>query len=74
MLGEALRAQTAVERLDERILDWFARFDELQLHVVVGGPLIKHAAGKLGAVVSENYSRRVTAYSQPLQPSQTPSQ
>jgi hypothetical protein len=51
LLIEALLAQAAVERFDERILNRFARFDELQLHLALAGPYIHHPTGKLRAVV-----------------------
>jgi hypothetical protein len=57
VLVEALLAQARVETLDVRVLDRLSRFDELQPHAMLVGPLIEHPAAQLGTVIGLNHQR-----------------
>ena len=48
---EALVAKTAVEALDEGVLDGLAGVDELQLDLLLIGPVIEHPARQFRSVV-----------------------
>ena len=48
VLVEAFLAQPLIEALDVRVLDRLARFDELQPHAMIIGPLVEHPAAQFG--------------------------
>jgi hypothetical protein len=47
-------AQAAVERLDEALLLWFARFNAMPIHAVIASPLQDRATGELCAVITDD--------------------
>ena len=51
VLVEAFLAQPRIEALDVRVLDRLARFDELQPHAVIIGPLVEHPAAQFRTIV-----------------------
>jgi hypothetical protein len=46
--------------LDGRILDRLARFDELQPHAIVIGPLVEHPAAQSRTIIRLNHRRQST--------------
>ena len=51
---EAFVPKAAIEALDEGVLDWLTGIDELQLDVVLVGPLVEDLTGQLRAVVEHD--------------------
>ena len=49
-----------IEALDVRVLNRLARFDELQLHAVLIGPLVEHPAAQFRTVIRLNHRRQST--------------
>ena len=47
---QALVAQTAVEGLDEAVLRWLPRTDDVQLHAPLITPLIERSGGEFRSV------------------------
>jgi len=49
------------------VLNRFAWLDELQLNMILAGPLVKHVAGKLGGIIGENCAWQAAARAQSRQ-------
>jgi hypothetical protein len=62
VLIEAFVAQPSVEALDESVLNRFARFDELDPHPALVGPLVERPPGELRAVVGLDHGRQSAPY------------
>src|SRR5690606_8594627 len=67
MLAQALVPEAPVEAFDERILDWFARLDEVQLDAFLVGPGVEGLTGELRAVVDDDAHGQTTLLLQALQ-------
>ena len=57
---EAFVAEPTVKRFDVRILNGFARVNEVELHPVSIGPVLERAGQKLGAMIHGDRARRGT--------------
>ena len=67
MLVEAFVAEPAVEGLDESVVDWFPRPDELELDAPAVSPGVERAAVELGSVVDHNRPRQAARRGKPLE-------
>src|SRR5690606_32852867 len=69
---EALVPEPPVEALNECVLDWFARPDEVDRHRRLVGPLVEGLAGELGAVVTDDEFGLPAGLDEPLKLSADP--
>src|ERR1700676_2024269 len=67
MLIQAFITESAVEAFDERILDGLAWLDEAELHALLVGPLVEHAARELRPVVQLDLLRCPALHHDPAQ-------
>ncbi len=62
VLVKAFLAQPRIEALDVRVLDRLARFDELQPHAMIIGPLVEHPAAQFGTIIRLNHARQTPVW------------
>lgn len=60
VLVQALVPKAPVEALDEGVLGRFPRLDQLQLHIVLAGPLVQRPPRELGTLIRANGPRQAT--------------